>query len=54
MQSPQQSLFSLNKESIEDMLLRKLRRKYIENNPVFYAPRDEGQNLTDAVRAKRS
>ena len=33
--SPVQKLFNQNKESVEEMLIRKFRTKYIDNNPAF-------------------
>ena len=33
--SPVQKLFNQNKESVEDMLVRKFRTKYIDKNPAF-------------------
>ena len=33
--SPVQKLFDKNKETVEEMLVRKFRTKYIDNNPAF-------------------
>ena len=33
--SPVQKLFNLNKETVEEMLIRKFRTKYIDTNPAF-------------------
>ena len=33
--SPVQKLFNQNKESVEEMLVRKFRTKYIDSNPLF-------------------
>lgn len=34
--SPTSSLFTKNKESIEQLLTRKLKLKYLDNNPAFH------------------
>lgn len=36
--SPARSLFKQNKETLDQMLVRKLRQKYIDDNPVFSVP----------------
>ena len=33
--SPVQRLFDQNKESVEEMLIRKFKAKYVDNNPAF-------------------
>ena len=45
--SPTRSLFKTNKESLEDMLVRKLKQKYIESNTAFASilPYDETASL---------
>ena len=34
--SPNNKLFNRNKETVEDLLVRKLKLKYIDNNPAFF------------------
>jgi len=50
--SPTRNLFKANKESLDRMLIRKLRLKYIDDNPAFCAvtsaPDDTASLLTNS------